>query len=101
MILPPAVRTRQPVTLDGADLAQILYTSGTESTPKGAMLTHDAVMWQYVSCIVDASIAADDITLHALPLYHCAQLDVFFGPSIYVGATNIITGRLSLKTCCL
>ncbi|MDR3388622.1 MAG: acyl-CoA synthetase [Rudaea sp.] len=77
--------------LSGADLAQIVYTSGTESSPKGAMLTHDAVIWQYVSCIVDAGIAADDLTLHALPLYHCAQLDVFFGPSIYIGATNVIT----------
>jgi fatty-acyl-CoA synthase len=81
------------VALVGSDLAQIVYTSGTESSPKGAMLTHDAVQWQYVSCVVDASIASDDITLHALPLYHCAQLDVFFGPSIYVGATNIITAR--------
>ncbi len=77
--------------LSGADLAQIVYTSGTESSPKGAMLTHDAVIWQYVSCIVDAGIAADDLSLHALPLYHCAQLDVFFGPSIYIGATNVIT----------
>ena len=47
--------------LGGADLAQIVYTSGTESLPKGAMLTHDAVIWQYVSCIVDAGIAADDL----------------------------------------
>ncbi len=75
------------------DLAQIVYTSGTESSPKGAMLTHDAVLWEYVSCIADAGVAHDDITLHALPLYHCAQLDVFFGPSIYVGATNVITAR--------
>ena len=75
----------------GSDVAQIVYTSGTESLPKGAMLTHDAVIWQYVSCVVDAGIAAEDVTLHALPLYHCAQLDVFFGPSIYVGATNVIT----------
>jgi len=81
------------VTLDGNDLAQIVYTSGTEASPKGAMLTHDAIMWQYVSCIVDAGIAHDDLTLHSLPLYHCAQLDVFFGPSIYVGATNVITAR--------
>src|SRR5450631_124662 len=81
------------VVLDGNDLVQIVYTSGTESAPKGAMLTHDAVLWQYVSCIVDASIAGDDLALHALPLYHCAQLDVFLGPSIYVGATNVITAR--------
>jgi fatty-acyl-CoA synthase len=87
-----ACETSPPeVELSGGDLAQIVYTSGTESSPKGAMLTHDAVIWQYVSCVVDAGIAADDLTLHALPLYHCAQLDVFFGPSIYVGATNVIT----------
>jgi fatty-acyl-CoA synthase len=79
------------VALSGSDLLQIVYTSGTESLPKGAMLTHDAVLWQYVSCVVDAAIAGQDLALHALPLYHCAQLDVFLGPSIYVGATNVIT----------
>ena len=79
------------VELSENELAQIVYTSGTESLPKGAMLTHDAVISQYVSCIVDAGIAADDLMLHALPLYHCAQLDVFLGPAIYIGATNVIT----------
>jgi fatty-acyl-CoA synthase len=81
------------VELSGGDLAQIVYTSGTESLPKGAMLTHDAVIWQYVSCVADAAIAADDLALHALPLYHCAQLDVFLGPAVYVGSTNVITAK--------
>jgi fatty-acyl-CoA synthase len=75
------------------DLAQIVYTSGTESMPKGAMLTHDAVLWQYVSCVVNAEIAEVDLALHALPLYHCAQLDVFFGPAVYIGSTNVITSK--------
>jgi fatty-acyl-CoA synthase len=79
--------------LEGSMPAQIVYTSGTESTPKGAVLTHEALVWEYVSCLVDAEIAAEDLVLHALPFYHCAQLDVFLGPSIYVGATNIITSR--------
>ena len=57
------------------------------------MLTHDAVIWQYASCAVDASIAHGDVMLHALPLYHCAQLDVFLGPAIYVGATSIVTAK--------
>ncbi|HMN93938.1 MAG TPA: acyl-CoA synthetase [Hydrogenophaga sp.] len=81
------------VGTQSTDLAQIVYTSGTESMPKGAMLTHDAVLWQYVSCVINAEIAEQDRTLHALPLYHCAQLDVFFGPAIYIGSSNVITGK--------
>jgi fatty-acyl-CoA synthase len=81
------------IELAGTDLAQIVYTSGTESAPKGAMLTHDAVIWQYVSCVADAAIAPDDVMLHALPLYHCAQLDVFLGPMVYVGGRSIITAK--------
>jgi acyl-CoA synthetase (AMP-forming)/AMP-acid ligase II len=81
------------VELSGSDLLQIVYTSGTEAQPKGAMLTHDAIIWQYVSCVVDASISAEDLTLHALPLSHGAQLDVFLGPAIYVGGTNVITAK--------
>ncbi|WP_284617553.1 acyl-CoA synthetase [Aquabacterium humicola] len=79
--------------LASTDLAQIVYTSGTESSPKGAMLTHDAIIWQYAACAIDASIAATDVMLHALPLYHCAQLDVFLGPCVYVGATSVITSK--------
>jgi fatty-acyl-CoA synthase len=28
-----------------------------------------------------------------MPLFHCAQLDAFLGPAIYVGASNVITSR--------
>ena len=77
----------------GSNLAQIIYTSGTKSRPKGAMLTHDALISEYVTCLVDAEITASDVVLHALPLYHCAQLDVFFGPCVYVGATSLITSK--------
>ncbi|SEP80363.1 acyl-CoA synthetase [Thalassovita taeanensis] len=81
--------------LEGEMLAQIVYTSGTESAPKGAMLTHSSVMWQYVSCIVDGEMTSSDVMLHALPMYHCAQLDVFVGPAIYLGMTSVITGQPS------
>ena len=81
----PALDSRMP--------AQIIYTSGTESLPKGAMLTHEAVCWEYVSCVIEGEISATDTLLHALPLYHCAQLDVFLGPAIYVGASSVITGK--------
>ncbi len=91
--LAACITTPPSVSVRGTDLAQIVYTSGTESLPKGAMLSHDAVIWQYVSCIVDGEMAADDHVLHALPLYHCAQLDCFLGPAVYLGATSVITAR--------
>lgn len=72
------------------DVAQILYTSGTESRPKGVMLTHQNLIAEYVSVIIDGGLAPDDIALHALPFYHCAQQHVFLGPYVYLGATHVI-----------
>lgn len=82
-------------TVEGSDVAQILYTSGTESKPKGAMLTHDSIISQYVSCIVDGNMEASDVAVHALPLYHSAQLNCFLGPSVYLGGSGIILEQAS------
>lgn len=72
------------------DPLQLMYTSGTESRPKGAMLSSRSLIAQYVSCIGDGGMAHDDVELHALPMYHCAQLHCFFLPDVYVGATSIV-----------
>lgn len=69
---------------------RMMFTSGTESQPKGALLSSRALMWQYVSAIVDGEMSHDDVELHTLPLYHCAQLDCFLGVDVYLGATSII-----------
>ena len=72
------------------DPLQLMYTSGTESRPKGAMLSSRSLIAQYVSCIVDGGMTHDDVELHALPMYHCAQLHCFFLPDVYIGATSIV-----------
>ncbi|GAA3531055.1 fatty acyl-CoA synthetase [Nocardioides daeguensis] len=72
------------------DPVRMMFTSGTESRPKGALLSSRSLLWQYVSCAVDGSMSADDVELHTLPLYHCAQLDCFLGTDVYLGATSII-----------
>jgi fatty-acyl-CoA synthase len=72
------------------DPVQIMYTSGTESRPKGALLSSRALMAQYVTCIVDGGMEANDVELHCLPLYHCAQLDCFLSVDLYLGATSYL-----------
>ncbi|MGZ4446970.1 MAG: AMP-binding protein, partial [Nocardioides sp.] len=64
------------------DPVRMMFTSGTESRPKGALLTSRALMWQYVSCALDGEMSPDDVELHTLPLYHCAQLDCFLGVDV-------------------
>jgi acyl-CoA synthetase (AMP-forming)/AMP-acid ligase II len=58
---------------DGADLAQIIHTGGTEWLPKGATLAHDAVIRQYLSPIADGSVKAGDLVQHAMPFFRCAH----------------------------
>lgn len=88
-------RTSISVPVHGSDIAQILYTSGTESKPKGAMLSHDSLIAEYVSCIVDGQMESSDVAVHALPIYHSAQLNCFLGPSVYLGGTGIILEQAS------
>lgn len=72
------------------DPLRLMYTSGTESRPKGVMLPSRSLIAQYVSCVVDGGMEHDDVELHSLPLYHCAQLDCFLSVDVYLGATSII-----------
>ncbi|MGW0511790.1 acyl-CoA synthetase [Streptomyces olivaceoviridis] len=72
------------------DLVQLLYTSGTTALPKGAMMTHRALVHEYLSAITALDLGAGDRPAHSLPLYHSAQLHVFLLPYLAVGATNLI-----------
>ncbi|MGN6413821.1 fatty acyl-CoA synthetase [Flexivirga sp.] len=71
-------------------VVQLLYTSGTTSAPKGAVMTHRALVSEYVSCVHALDFAADDETLHVMPLYHSAQMHVFVLPGLMVGSSSTI-----------
>ncbi|MGA0587451.1 acyl-CoA synthetase [Dyella sp. KRB-257] len=83
--------TQMPqVEIADDDPLQILYTSGTESRPKGATLSSRNLIAQYASCIIDGEMSGRDTEVHALPLFHCAQLHGLLVPALSLGATNII-----------
>ncbi|MGW2472496.1 acyl-CoA synthetase [Streptomyces sp. NPDC001665] len=83
----PFTPVREPAA---DDLVQLLYTSGTTALPKGAMMTHGALVHEYVSAITALDLRAGDRPVHALPLYHSAQMHVFLLPYLAVGAENTV-----------
>ena len=78
------------VEVDDDAPVQMIYTSGTESRPKGTLLSARCLYAQYASVIIDGEMSSDDIEVHSLPLFHCAQLDCFLTPDLYLGATSIV-----------
>ncbi|WP_030775729.1 acyl-CoA synthetase [Streptomyces sp. NRRL S-920] len=74
----------------GDDLAQLLYTSGTTARPKGAMMSHRALVHEYASAITALDLKEGDKPVHSLPLYHSAQMHVFLMPYLAVGAENTV-----------
>jgi len=58
------------------DLAAVLYTSGTTGTPKGAMLTHRNLASNAATLTKAWGFRADDVLLHALPVFHTHGLFV-------------------------
>ncbi|MEU1673435.1 fatty acyl-CoA synthetase [Streptomyces roseifaciens] len=86
----PGVATLTAGGPEQGDLVQLLYTSGTTAQPKGAMMTHGALVHAYLSAITALDLRETDRPLHALPLYHSAQMHVFLLPFLAVGAENTL-----------
>jgi fatty-acyl-CoA synthase len=82
-----------------SDLVQLLYTSGTTAAPKGAMMTHGALLAEYESCIVEAEHRSEDRVLAALPLYHSAQMHCFLMPHLLLGASTTLVRAFDPATC--
>src|SRR5690349_1852744 len=57
---------------DAEALAVVLYTSGTSGKPRGAMLSHRALIAniEQVSRIEPAPVTPDDVCLGLLPMFH-------------------------------
>ncbi|MGB7982266.1 MAG: AMP-binding protein [Candidatus Nanopelagicales bacterium] len=78
------------------DLAVLMYTSGSEGQPKGAMLSHGALRAN-VDALArikrPAAIEPDDRLLLVLPMFHIYGLNAGLGLAARVGATCVLLER--------
>lgn len=71
------------------DLAAIVYTSGTTGRSKGAMLSHGNLA-SNARTLVDAwRFTADDVLIHALPIYHVHGLFVGINVLLMCGGSML------------
>ena len=71
------------------DLAEMIYTSGTTGTPKGVMLTYNAVNNIWNNTIRGIGMREDERILLPLPLNHSFALRVLRA-GLYLGATVVL-----------
>ena len=77
----------------GDDVAAILYTSGTTGLSKGAMLTHSNLVSNALTLNDVWGFSADDVLLHALPIYHVHGLFVAMHCVLLSGSSMIFQPR--------
>ena len=79
----------------GEDLAVLLYTSGTTGRPKGAMLSHRALLanLDQLAQIEPPVVAHDDVVLLVLPLFHIYGLNSGLGLTAHAQATGVLADR--------
>ena len=84
----------EPVLCDPGHEAVVLYTSGTTGKPKGAVLTHQGLLWNaHVVAQDTLFITGDDVALAALPLFHAFGQTAVMNASFRVGATIVLMQR--------
>jgi malonyl-CoA/methylmalonyl-CoA synthetase len=87
----------QAVPRGADDLAAILYTSGTTGRSKGAMLSHANLLSNSETLCRHWQFTADDVLIHALPIFHTHGLFVATNVVLLAGASMIFHARFNAE----
>ncbi len=84
---------------DRENLAVLLYTSGTSGRPRGAMLSHRALLAnvRQVAAIEPPPTRRDDVVLGLLPLFHIYGLNAILGQVLSAGARLVLVDRFDAE----
>ncbi|MFS3129783.1 class I adenylate-forming enzyme family protein [Nocardioides sp. Bht2] len=81
-----------PPLADAEALAVLLYTSGASGRPRAAMLTHRALLANIaqIAAVQPPMLAATDVVLGVLPLFHVYGLNAVLGATVGQAARLVI-----------
>ncbi len=82
--------------IEARDVAMIMYTSGTTSAPKGAMLSHLNVTVGALHNAFAGEVRDSTVATAILPLFHCGQLSISCG-TLVAGGTVVIFERFDAR----
>lgn len=78
-----------------ADVALLLYTSGTTGHPKGVLLSHRNLIAEAAHISEAHRLGKEDVALCVLPLHHINGLAITLITPLYSGGQLVIPGRFS------
>ena len=78
------------------DLAALLYTSGTTGRSKGAMLSQSNLLSNALTLVEEWRYTADDVLLHALPIFHTHGLFVATNIMLLSGGAMVFLPKLDI-----
>jgi malonyl-CoA/methylmalonyl-CoA synthetase len=78
------------------DLAALLYTSGTTGRSKGAMLSHGNLLSNAKVLTEAWRFTADDVLLHALPIFHTHGLFVATNVALLAGCPMVFLPKFDV-----
>jgi len=81
--------------VDPWSTAQVLYTSGTTGTPKGAELTHRGLTNNARLAFEAAGIGPGDVEINPMPLFHVGGSALFTLGPVQVTAAQVLMPRFS------
>ena len=87
----------QPAARRANDLAALLYTSGTTGRSKGAMLTQENLLSNAQVLLDTWRFTAEDVLLHALPIFHTHGLFVATNVMLLAGGSMIFLPALDVE----